>query len=183
MLPVKVWLETGSRLRKDEVQATKESGRRKEKVGGLGNRGRRLKRKFRGMRRSGWAGTGHVKRNESRSRTWLGHDPRYSDHSLRCVSFLCREFKLDTNTLHLQPLKFAPHLPNHPRSCSFISRHFIPRRCFTHLNISTSIKGSWKILTKFYLIFRDVITYIIVDVFSDLKFNLFLRLIIYDWRF
>lgn len=66
------------------------------------------------MRRSGWVQTGHVKRNESRSRTWLGRDPRYPDHCSRSASFLCREFKLDTATLHPQPLKLAPRLPNHP---------------------------------------------------------------------
>lgn len=66
------------------------------------------------MRRSGWVQTGHVKRNESRSRTWLGRDPRYPDHYSRSASFLCREFKLDTTTLHPQPLKLAPRLPNHP---------------------------------------------------------------------
>lgn len=66
------------------------------------------------MRRSGWVQAGHVKRNESRSRTWLGHDPRYPDHYSRSASFLCREFKLDTTTLHPQPLKLAPRLPNHP---------------------------------------------------------------------
>lgn len=66
------------------------------------------------MRRSGWVQTGHVKRNESRSRTWLGRDPRYPDHCSRSASFLCREFKLDTTTLHPQPLKLAPRLPNHP---------------------------------------------------------------------
>lgn len=54
------------------------------------------------MRRSGWLQTGHVKRNESRSRTWLGRDPRYPDHRSRSASFLCREFKLDTTTLHPQ---------------------------------------------------------------------------------
>ena len=74
---------------------------------------RMLKREFRGTQRSGWVRTGHVKRNESRSRTWLGHDPRYPDHSSRCASFLCREFKLDTTTLRPQPLKLAPRLPNH----------------------------------------------------------------------
>jgi len=58
--------------------------------------------------------TGHVKRNESRSRTWLGGDPRYPDHRSRSASFLCREFKLDTTALHPQPLKLAPRLPNHP---------------------------------------------------------------------
>lgn len=66
------------------------------------------------MRRSGWVQTGHVKRNESRSRTWLGRDPRYPDHRSRSASFLCREFKLDTTTLHPQPVKLAPRLPNHP---------------------------------------------------------------------
>lgn len=66
------------------------------------------------MRGSGWVQTGHVKRNESRSRTWLGRDPRYPDHRSRSASFLCQEFKLDTTTLHPQPLKLAPRLPNHP---------------------------------------------------------------------
>lgn len=66
------------------------------------------------MRRSGWVQTGHVKRNESCSRTWLGRDPRYPDHCSRSASFLCQEFKLDTTTLHPQPLKLAPRLPNRP---------------------------------------------------------------------
>lgn len=87
------------------MERTRETEREREKIA-RGNFGE--------MRRSGWVQTGHVKRNESRSRTWLGRDPRYPDHRSRSASFLCREFKLDTTTLHPQPVKLAPRLPNHP---------------------------------------------------------------------
>jgi len=82
-------------MRSRKAGEREHKGREKEGAGGRGGGGGG---NFGEMRRSGWVRTGHVKRNESRSRTWLGRDPRYPDRRSRSASFLCREFKLDTTT-------------------------------------------------------------------------------------
>lgn len=89
------WVGCGDEISVTESKRVREySGEDKDKAREReGTRGN-----FEEKWRDGYRPT-HVKRNESRSRTWFGRDPRYPDHCSHSASFLCREFKLDTTTL------------------------------------------------------------------------------------